>query len=301
MADKQYKDKAGGPVVAITGMGVITSLGTGKDDNWKKLTAGESGIRKITRFPTDDVRTTIAGTIDTRATSRHRAVGHHHADREIGRRRGDCRSRHRLARRFSRPDVPRDGADRDRVAAPLRSRIARPANDNVTYDRTIAARRGEQRFAASTKWRNTDSRREPRRSFRHQGRADFAYYRLRVRRDRDPARRRGDPPRRDRGGALRSAPTARSTRKPSSASRCSPRFRRRTIRRRPGLEAVLKEPRRFRASRKARRRWCWKTTITPSRAARKFSASFRAAARRPTISTARAPARTARRSSAHAQ
>lgn len=64
MTSKQYKDKAGRPAVAITGMGVITSLGTGKEDNWKKLTAGESGIRRISRFPIDGLRTTIAGTVE---------------------------------------------------------------------------------------------------------------------------------------------------------------------------------------------------------------------------------------------
>jgi len=45
-------------------MGVVTSLGAGKTDNWAKLTAGESGIRTITRFPTDGLKTTIAGTVD---------------------------------------------------------------------------------------------------------------------------------------------------------------------------------------------------------------------------------------------
>jgi 3-oxoacyl-[acyl-carrier-protein] synthase II len=50
--------------VAVTGLGIVTSLGVGKEDNWKKLTAGESGIRRITRFATDSLRTTIAGTID---------------------------------------------------------------------------------------------------------------------------------------------------------------------------------------------------------------------------------------------
>lgn len=58
------RDKAGRPVVAVTGMGIVTPLGTGKADNWKKLTAGESGIRTITRFPTDGLRTTIAGAVD---------------------------------------------------------------------------------------------------------------------------------------------------------------------------------------------------------------------------------------------
>jgi 3-oxoacyl-[acyl-carrier-protein] synthase II len=45
-------------------MGVVTSLGAGKADNWTKLTAGESGIRTITRFPIDGLKTTMAGTID---------------------------------------------------------------------------------------------------------------------------------------------------------------------------------------------------------------------------------------------
>jgi 3-oxoacyl-[acyl-carrier-protein] synthase II len=57
-------DKSGRPIVVVTGMGVVTSLGAGKADNWKKLTAGESGIRTITRFPTDGLKTTMAGTVD---------------------------------------------------------------------------------------------------------------------------------------------------------------------------------------------------------------------------------------------
>lgn len=54
----------GRPIVVVTGLGVVTSLGAGKTDNWSKLTAGESGIRAITRFPTDGLKTRIAGTID---------------------------------------------------------------------------------------------------------------------------------------------------------------------------------------------------------------------------------------------
>ncbi|HEV3372573.1 MAG TPA: beta-ketoacyl-ACP synthase [Xanthobacteraceae bacterium] len=60
----RYRDQAGRPIVVVTGMGVVTSLGTGKADNWRKLTAGESGIHAITRFPTDGLKTRIAGTID---------------------------------------------------------------------------------------------------------------------------------------------------------------------------------------------------------------------------------------------
>jgi 3-oxoacyl-[acyl-carrier-protein] synthase II len=58
------RDKFGRPVVVVTGMGIVTSLGAGKTDNWAKLTAGESGIRTITRFPTEGLKTTMAGTVD---------------------------------------------------------------------------------------------------------------------------------------------------------------------------------------------------------------------------------------------
>jgi 3-oxoacyl-[acyl-carrier-protein] synthase II len=60
----QHRDKKGRPIVAITGMGIVTPLGTGKADNWRKLTAGESGIRTITRFSTEGLRTTISGAVD---------------------------------------------------------------------------------------------------------------------------------------------------------------------------------------------------------------------------------------------
>src|SRR6266516_5619333 len=55
---------SGPPVVVVTGMGVITSLGAGKADNWAKLAAGESGIHRITRFANEGLKTTIAGTVD---------------------------------------------------------------------------------------------------------------------------------------------------------------------------------------------------------------------------------------------
>jgi 3-oxoacyl-[acyl-carrier-protein] synthase II len=53
-----------GKAVAVTGIGVVTSLGVGKADNWRKLTAGESGIKRITRFATEALKTTVAGTVD---------------------------------------------------------------------------------------------------------------------------------------------------------------------------------------------------------------------------------------------
>jgi len=68
------RDHAGRPVVVVTGMGIVTSLGAGKADNWSKLTAGESGIRTITRFPTDGLKTTMAGAIDFLTTERNTAT-----------------------------------------------------------------------------------------------------------------------------------------------------------------------------------------------------------------------------------
>jgi 3-oxoacyl-[acyl-carrier-protein] synthase II len=57
-------DKAGRPIVVVTGMGLVTPLGAGKEDNWRRLTAGESGIKRIGRFATEGLKTKIAGTID---------------------------------------------------------------------------------------------------------------------------------------------------------------------------------------------------------------------------------------------
>ena len=64
------RDKLGRPIVVVTGMGIVTSLGAGKSDNWAKLSAGESGIRTITRFPIEGLKTTMAGTVDSCPSSR---------------------------------------------------------------------------------------------------------------------------------------------------------------------------------------------------------------------------------------
>src|SRR4051794_36361871 len=60
----QNTDHLGRPIVVVTGVGVLTSLGQGKEDNWRALTAGQSGLRRITRFPVTHLRTTVAGTVD---------------------------------------------------------------------------------------------------------------------------------------------------------------------------------------------------------------------------------------------
>ena len=58
------RDHLGRPVVAVTGIGVVTSLGIGKETNWQALTSGRSGIHPITRFPVDHLATRISGTVD---------------------------------------------------------------------------------------------------------------------------------------------------------------------------------------------------------------------------------------------
>jgi 3-oxoacyl-[acyl-carrier-protein] synthase II len=57
-------DHADRPTVVVTGMGITSSLGAGRADNWRRLTAGESGIREITRISTEGLKTRIAGTVD---------------------------------------------------------------------------------------------------------------------------------------------------------------------------------------------------------------------------------------------
>lgn len=49
--------------VVITGLGVISPCGTGKEDFWTNIKAGKSGIGKITRFDTSDFPTKVAGEV----------------------------------------------------------------------------------------------------------------------------------------------------------------------------------------------------------------------------------------------
>ncbi|MBM7850049.1 3-oxoacyl-[acyl-carrier-protein] synthase II [Methylopila capsulata] len=49
--------------VVVTGMGLVTPLGSGVETVWKRLLAGESGVRKIDQFQVDDLPARIAGII----------------------------------------------------------------------------------------------------------------------------------------------------------------------------------------------------------------------------------------------
>jgi len=47
----------------VTGLGIISPIGTGKDAFWEALLRGESGVRRITRFDPSEFRTQIAAEV----------------------------------------------------------------------------------------------------------------------------------------------------------------------------------------------------------------------------------------------
>ncbi len=49
--------------IAITGIGLVSPLGVGTEETWRRLCAGESGIGRITRFDASEFTTTIAGEV----------------------------------------------------------------------------------------------------------------------------------------------------------------------------------------------------------------------------------------------
>jgi 3-oxoacyl-[acyl-carrier-protein] synthase II len=130
-------DSAGRPIVVVTGMGVVTSLGAGKADTWKHLTAGKSGIKTISRFATDGLKTRFAGTVDfipadpLSAPELSERLADLAADEAIGEsgvgRRGDFPGPLFIAV----PPVEIEWAQRRELAA------ASGANANVSYDDLI--------------------------------------------------------------------------------------------------------------------------------------------------------------------
>ena len=49
--------------VVVTGLGLVSPLGTGVEKNWHALTEGRSGIRKLSRFVADNFASRIAGEV----------------------------------------------------------------------------------------------------------------------------------------------------------------------------------------------------------------------------------------------
>ena len=49
--------------VVVTGIGLLSSIGVGKENTWTNLLNGKSGIKKINHFNTDEFPCKIAGYI----------------------------------------------------------------------------------------------------------------------------------------------------------------------------------------------------------------------------------------------
>lgn len=49
--------------VVVTGMGIVSPLGTGVDHVWKRIIAGESGLTTITNFNVEDLPAKVAGVV----------------------------------------------------------------------------------------------------------------------------------------------------------------------------------------------------------------------------------------------
>jgi 3-oxoacyl-[acyl-carrier-protein] synthase II len=59
--------------VVVTGLGLVTPLGCGVERVWRRLIRGESGIRRIAGFETDDLPARIAGQVPTEGEGAFRA------------------------------------------------------------------------------------------------------------------------------------------------------------------------------------------------------------------------------------
>lgn len=57
--------------VVVTGLGIVSSIGTGKDEFWKALISGKSGISKVTSFDTSEYRCHNAGEVQDFTSKDH--------------------------------------------------------------------------------------------------------------------------------------------------------------------------------------------------------------------------------------
>lgn len=66
--------------VVITGMGLVTPLGTGVDYNWNRILKGDSGLGPITKFDVSDLGTKVGGEVDFETNPDAPTPGLFHAD-----------------------------------------------------------------------------------------------------------------------------------------------------------------------------------------------------------------------------
>lgn len=57
--------------IVVTGLGIVSPLGTGVDAFWKRVTSGANGIRRITHFDASDLACKIAGEVPARTEDPH--------------------------------------------------------------------------------------------------------------------------------------------------------------------------------------------------------------------------------------
>ena len=55
--------------VVVTGLGLVTPLGIGVENNWERLIRGDSGVGAIQSFDVSDLRSKIAGQVPRGETS----------------------------------------------------------------------------------------------------------------------------------------------------------------------------------------------------------------------------------------
>lgn len=99
--------------VVMTGMGWVTPLGTGIEEVWARLLAGESGVSRIDRFDAATFPTTFAAQVrgyDFRRSWRERLFDDGNwgrlLGRDFGRRHGAMGDPAQLAREGPAPEIP---------------------------------------------------------------------------------------------------------------------------------------------------------------------------------------------------
>jgi len=98
--------------VLVTGLGVVSSLGFGRDDFWRSVTAGKTGFAPIERFETSDMERSIAGEVKGFSARDHLTAAE---AKRMGRCSAYALSAARMAARDARLDEGQLAGDRTAV------------------------------------------------------------------------------------------------------------------------------------------------------------------------------------------